>query len=182
MKTSAGPVRATVGLLLAGLFLAVVAIPNCTGPPPQPIPDAAAVEAELRQFEEAHRQAIEAKDVDRVIEFYAPDLITVSPETGIVHGREWIRSACEELFRDYDFHEDFKLADMRILGDRVVATFTYEQRMTPLAGGEPVVVTGKGVGIFKRAEGGALQWEWNSYAPDAPAPAAESADSAKTPG
>ncbi len=164
-----------------GLFAALAVSTGCAGPPAGPTLDPAVVEVELRQFEDAHRLAIEAKDVDRVLEFYAEDLITVSPEMGIVRGREWIRPSVEELFRDYDFCEDFTLVDIRILGDRVAASFTYEQRMTPLAGGEPVVGTGKGVGIFKRLETGAWQWEWNSYAPDAPAPAGESADSAGTP-
>jgi len=182
MKTSVGASRTAVGLLLAGLFLAAVAIPSCAGPPAQEAPEPSVIEAELRQFEDAHRAAIDAKDVDRVLEFYAEDLITVSPETGIVRGREWIRTTCEELFRDYEFHEDFELADIRILGNRVVASFEYTQEMTPLAGGDPVVVTGKGVGVFKRSETGAWQWEWNSYAPDAPASARESADTAKAPG
>ena len=164
----------------AALSLLTVAT-GCSPQAPQAALDAAVVEAELRQFEDAHRAAIDAKDVDGVLEFYAPDLITVSNEGGIVHGRDWIRPSLEQLFRDYDFHEDFTLVDIRILGDRVAASYTYEQSMTPLAGGEPVLGTGKGVGIFKRSETGAWQWEWNAYAPDAPAPAAEGADSTKAP-
>jgi len=165
-----------------GLFAALAVSTGCAGPPAEPALDPAVVEAELRQFEDAHRAAIDAKDVDRVLEFYAADLITVSGESGIVHGRDWIRPSLEQLFRDYEFHEDFTLVDIRILGDRVGASYTYEQRMIPLAGGEPVAGTGKGIGIFKRSEAGAWQWEWNSYAPDVPAAAGEGADSAGTPG
>ncbi|NJD19432.1 MAG: nuclear transport factor 2 family protein [Gemmatimonadetes bacterium] len=152
---------------------------GCASPPAEPGPDPSVIEAELRSFEDAHRAAIDAKDVDRVLAFYAPDLITVSPETGIAHGREWIRSTCETLFRDYDFHEDFTLGDIRIFGDRVAASYTYTQRMAPLSGGEPEVLTGKGVAVLKRSEAGAWQFEWSSYAPDAPAAAAVGADSTK---
>lgn len=161
---------------LTGSLLVLAAL-GCQAPPPEAGLDASAVEAELHQFEDAHRAAIDSMDIDRILEFYAPDLITVSPDGPILRGREWIRSTCEQLFRDYDFHEDFTLIDIRVYGDRVAASFTYEQRMTLLAGGEPVVVTGKGVGIFKRSQAGAWQWEWNSYAPDARAPAGESANS-----
>jgi uncharacterized protein (TIGR02246 family) len=182
MKPFACRSRTAVRPSVTTLVVAVAGAAACAGPPKQPAPDLAAVEAELRQFEDAHRAAIDSKDANRVLEFYAPDLITVSPEGGVQRGRDWIVPVCEQLFRDHDFHEDFKLADIRILGDRVAASYTYEQRMTPLAGGEPVVATGKGVVILKRSESGGWQFEWNSYAPDPAAPAAEGADSTKTPG
>jgi len=178
MGTFPASTGAALPIAVLGLLIAAS---GCYQQPPQPALDAAAVDAELRQFEDAHRAAIDSKDIDRILEFYAPDLITVSPDEGIVHGREWIRATCEQLFRDFDFHEDFTLIDIRMLVDRVVASFEYTQQMTPLSGGEPVVVTGKGVGIFKRSETGAWQWEWNSYAPDARSPAAEGVDSTKAP-
>lgn len=162
-----------------GLLAAFAAGTGCAGPPAEPTLDPTVVEVELRLFEDAHRAAIDAKDVDGVLGFYAPDLITVSPEMGIVHGRDWIRPSLAQLFRDYDFHEDFTLVDIRILGDRVAASYTYEQSMTPLAGGELIAGKGKGMGIFKRSDAGAWQWEWNSYTADVSAAATESAESAE---
>jgi len=171
------PSTPTALALCAGL----AGVLGCAEPPVQEAQDPSVIEAELRRFEDDHRAAIDAKDVEGVLAFYAEDLITVSPEMGIVHGRDWIRTTCEELFRDYDFREDFTLVDIRILGDRVVASYTYEQRMTPLAGGEAVLGTGKGMVIIARSSAGAWQIEWNSYAPDAPAAGGESADSTETP-
>ncbi len=132
--------------------------------------DVSAVAAQLRAFETAHERAIDAKDVEAILRFYAPDLITVSPGQPILRGREWIRSTMAELYRTYDFHERFTLGDIRLLGDRVAATVEYEQRMTRLSGGTPLVETGKGMCILKRSAGNMWQFEWNAYAPD-PKPA-----------
>ena len=124
------------------------------------------VVAELRAFESAHENAIDAKDVEAVVGFYAPDLITVSPGQPILRGRDWIRSTMAELYRTYHFHESFTLGDIRLFGDRVAATLEYKQRMTPLAGGAPLVETGKGICILKRSADKNWQFEWNAYAAD----------------
>ena len=148
------------GMLWAG------ALP-CVAQTPQTVSaDVSTVAAELRAFEAAHEKAIDAKDVEAILGFYAPDLITVSPGQPILRGRDWIRSTMAELYRTYDFHESFTLGDIRLLGDRVAATLEYTQRMTPLAGGAPLVETGKGICILKRSAENKWQFEWNAYAAD----------------
>jgi uncharacterized protein (TIGR02246 family) len=130
---------------------------------------AATVESELRQLRIGHREAVDSRSSDAILQFYAPDLITVAPGKPILRGREWIREACDELFRDFDFHEDFDFVDIRIMGDRIAASYEYSQQMTPLTGGESVIQTGKGIFILKRSEAGRWQIEWNAYTTD-PAP------------
>lgn len=140
------------------------------------------VEAELREFEAAHEAAIDAKDIDACIAFYSPNLITIAAGEPIQRGREWIRPLMEEIYRTCEFHETFTLSDVRIMGDRVAATYQYSQSMTPLSGGLGQVVTGRGMGILKRTGHGAWQWEWNAYSADAPRERDREDRTAETPG
>ena len=126
------------------------------------------VKSELRAFEEAYREAIDRKDIEGILQFYSPDLITVTQGEPIQYGKDWLRPLMQELYQEYDFHEEFKLDNIKIIGDRVVATLQYSQKMTPLQGGQPVIQTGKGVCVLKKSDSGTWQFEWNSYSPDDP--------------
>ena len=125
--------------------------------------DPSIVEKELRAMEIGHRTAVDAKDIDGILRYYASDLITISPGETILYGKEWIRANLADLYKTYDFHEDFKFIDIKIIGDRAAASFSFTQLMTPLVGGEKIEHTGKGMCILKRSELKNWQFEWNSY-------------------
>lgn len=125
--------------------------------------DTAVVEKELRAMEAGHRTAIESKDVDAVLRYYATDLITIAPGEPIHYGNEWVRAAVADIFRAYEFHEDFTFIDIKVIGDRVAASLRFSQQMTPLAGGEKIEQTGQGMCILKRNDRDIWQFEWNSY-------------------
>ncbi len=62
------------------LFCAIL-IAGCAEQKTKPGLDPETVNAELKAFQDAHREAIEAKDIEGIFQFYSPDLITV--ETGM---------------------------------------------------------------------------------------------------
>jgi ketosteroid isomerase-like protein len=117
-------------------------------------------------METAHREAIDAKDIEGILQFYSTDYINVGPDGPILYGRGFIRTNMTELYKTYDFHEDFKFVDIRIIGDRIAASYTATSQMTPLAGGDTVKDTGKGMCILKLSEKNAWQFEWNAYSID----------------
>jgi len=121
------------------------------------------VEKELRAMEIAHKAAIDSKDIEGVLQFYSSDLITISPGEPILYGNDWIRTTLNDLYNNYDFTEDFKFIDIRIIGDRVAASYSFTQQTTPLAGGEKIEQTGKGMVILKQDEMKNWQFEWNAY-------------------
>ena len=121
------------------------------------------VEKELRGMEIAHKAAIDSKDIEGILQFYSSDLITISPGEPILYGNDWIRTTLNDLYNNYDFTEDFKFIDIRIIGDRVAASYSFTQQMTPLAGGEKIEQTGKGMVILKQDEMKNWQFEWNAY-------------------
>jgi ketosteroid isomerase-like protein len=118
---------------------------------------------ELRALEIAHKAAIDSKDIEGILRFYSSDLVTISPGEPILYGKDWIRITLNDLYNTYDFTEDFKFIDIKIIGDCVAASYSFTQQMTPLAGGEKVEQTGKGMAILKQDEMKNWQFEWNSY-------------------
>lgn len=150
------------------LLLFFILITSCSNDKSKSVLDPATVDAELKAFQVAHREAIDAKDIEGIFQFYSPDLITIGPEMPIQYGNQYFRPTLTELFADFDFHENFTLSDIRIIGDRVAATYKFTQQMTPLKGGETIKQTGKGMCIIKRIEAGKWQFEWNAYVYDTP--------------
>lgn len=144
----------------------LIFVTSCSKQAVAPGLDPIVVEKELRAMETGHRKAIDSKDIDGVLKYYAPNLITISPEEPIRYGNEWIRATVAELYGTYDFYEDFKFIDMRIIGDRVAASYSFSSQMIPLAGGEKIEQTGKGMCILKLSESKVWQFEWNSYCYD----------------
>lgn len=150
------------------LLLCFIFITGCINSKPKSVLDQATVESELKAFQIAHREAIDAKDIEGIFQFYSPDLITVGPEMPIQYGNQYFRPTLTNLFAEYDFHENFTLNDIHIIGDRVAATYQFTQQMTPLKGGETIKQTGKGMCIIKRIETGKWQFEWNAYVYETP--------------
>jgi hypothetical protein len=97
----------------------------------------------------------------------------VSSEEPIQYGREFIRPNMTKIYQAFDFHEDFRLIDTRIVGDRVAATYKWWSQTTPLTGGKTVVDSGKGLCLVKRSETGSWQFEMNAYTSDVVPPAAK---------
>jgi ketosteroid isomerase-like protein len=144
----------------------IILASSCSRPTPKPELDLNTVEKELRAFETLHRNAIDSKDIDGILQCYSPDYINVSADGPILYGRDFIRTNMSELYKTFDFHEDFKFVDIRIIGDRVAATYTASSQMTPLAGGETVKETAKGLCILKLSETKTWQFEMNAYSYD----------------
>jgi ketosteroid isomerase-like protein len=152
--------------LFTCIFVLLVGLFGCSRTAPKTDINLETVEKELQVLRVAHRAAIDSKNIEGILQFYSPDLITLSPGQTIMYGPEYIRPTLEELYKTYDFHEDFTLSDIHIIGDRAIATLMYEQKMTPLCGGDTAKETGRGMCIFKKSETGIWQFEWNTYFPD----------------
>jgi ketosteroid isomerase-like protein len=136
---------------------------SCSRPTNNSKLDPIIVEKELRAMEIAHKTAIDSKDIEGILQFYSSDLITIFPGEPILYGKDWARTTLNDLYNTYDFCEDFKFIDIRIIGDCVAASYSFTQQMTPLAGGEKIEQTGKGMCILKQEETKNWQFEWNAY-------------------
>ena len=153
-------------LWIISVFSLLLCLYNCSNPESNSNLDLKIIEPELRSMESNHRTAVDNKNMEGILKFYATDLITISQGEPILYGRDWIIETMNELYKTYDFQEDFKFLDLRIVGDKVAASFTFKQQMHPLSGGETIIQTGKGMCILKQSEAGNWQFEWNCYSYD----------------
>lgn len=150
----------------AAIIGLIILVSSCSRPTSKPELDLNTVEKELRAFETLHRKAIDSKDIEGILQCYSPDYINVSADGPILYGRDFIRTNMSELYKTNDFHEDFKFVDIRIIGDRVAASYTWSSQMAPLVGGDTIKDTGKGMCILKLSETKIWQFEWNAYSID----------------
>jgi len=156
----------TGGYLFTCIILLLVGLFGCSRTAPKTDLKLETIQKELQELRVAHKAAIDSKNIEGILQFYSPDLITLSPGQPIMYGPEYIRPTMEELYKTYDFHEDFMLSDIHIVGDRVAAALIFEQKMVPLTGGDTIKETGRGMCILKKSENGIWQFEWNTYFPD----------------
>ncbi len=160
---------------LAAAFALTVILAGCKQAPPPPAADThdADVKA-IRDVETAMAQAIAAKDVDKVMAFYADDASLFKKDAPVVNGTAAIKAAWKPVLEDRNFSltDVLDKVDVAKSGD-----LGYSQSVFTATSADPKtkkVLTMKGneVVVFKKqADGG---WKCvadigNEDAPPAPA-------------
>ena len=130
---------------------------------------AAQQEAEEEQFVEAamaNENAFQSGDVDRIIEFYAEDAVSMPPGFPVSTGKEAIEADLRAFFDEFDLDREFTLVDYEVTGEVATRTGEWTQTLTPKAGGDPMIAeTGRCVLGFKKVGD---EWKvaletWNTY-------------------
>lgn len=113
----------------------------------------------------AYEEAFQAGEVDRVIEFYAPDAVSLPPGYPPSVGREAIEADLTGFFSEFDLEREFDLVDYEVAGDNATRLGEWTQTLTPKAGGDPIVETGRCVLGWRKINGEwKVVWEiWNTY-------------------
>jgi ketosteroid isomerase-like protein len=113
----------------------------------------------------AYEDAFQAGDVDRLIEFYAEDAISLPPGFPASKGKEAIEADLGFFFDEFALERDFSLVDYEITGDSATRLGEWTQTLTPTAGGDPIFETGRCILGWTRINGEwKVVWEiWNTY-------------------
>jgi ketosteroid isomerase-like protein len=132
------------------------------------------------QFREAVMEvenAFQSGDVDRIIEYYAEDAISMPPGFPTSIGREAIEADLRFFFDEFTMDREFTLVDVDMRGDYATRRGEWTQILTPKASGEPIVEVGRCVLGFKKVnDEWKVAWEiWNTYEPATTGPAANMA-------
>ena len=117
-------------IVISGVSL-LLCFCGCLKPAGEPAIDAKAVEAELRKFESNHKMATDSKDIENILLSYAEDAITIMPGEPVMYGREWIRNFLEKLYKTHELYNNFEFVDIRIIADRVAASYRFEEQIIP---------------------------------------------------
>jgi len=136
-------------------------------------PDAPIPLADVTQDEQfyatvmAAEHAFQSGEVDKMIEYYAEDAISMPPGFPASVGKAAIDADLRYFFGEYELDRDFTVVDYEIAGETATRTGEWTQTLTPHAGGEPIVETGRCIFGFKQVDDEwKIAWEiWNTYEP-----------------
>jgi len=136
-------------------------------------PEASGERAALRQADIEFAKAAGAKDVDRLVSFYAADAAMFPPNAAIVTGKEAIRKLWSQTVAlpAYSLSWQASKVEVSRAGDLGYLLGTYEETMNDPEG-KPVTERGKYVAVWRKQA--SADWKvvadiWNT---DQPPPAA----------
>jgi ketosteroid isomerase-like protein len=151
--------------LILGACQPIVTQPESVAPEQD---SAAQQKAEEERFVEAamaNENAFQSGDVGQIIEFYAEDAVSMPPGFPVSTGKEAIEADLRAFFDEFDLDREFTLVDYEVTGDYATRQGEWTQTLTPKAGGDPIVETGRCVLGFKKVgDEWKVAWEiWNTY-------------------
>ncbi len=150
-----------VALLLALILGACIA-------PDVPISSVDATQDE--QFYEivmASERAYQSGEVDKMIEYYAEDAISMPPGFPASVGKAAIDADLRYFFDEYELDREFTVVDYEVSGETATRTGVWTQTLTPRGGGDPIIEVGRCILGFKQVDDEwKIAWEiWNTYEP-----------------
>jgi uncharacterized protein (TIGR02246 family) len=107
-------------------------------------------EAQFTEVVFAVEEAVQAGDVDRIMEFYADDVVTILPGVPPLVGKDAVRADWDYFFDTYTLDRDAELVYVDVSGDTAVRRMAWTNTLTPKDGGDPIVDTGNCVVGFKK--------------------------------
>jgi ketosteroid isomerase-like protein len=127
--------------------------------------DSQAQEDEFLEAVWAHENAFQAGDVDQLTELYAEDAVSMPPGFPASVGQRAIEADLRFFFDEFALDREFSLANYEIAGDYATRQGEWTQTLTPKAGGDPIVETGRcTLGFKKLDDEWQVVWEiWNTY-------------------
>lgn len=126
--------------------------------------DAEAVRGLIGRFHEA----FEGGDVDSLVAIYTADAVVLPPGGAVQVGSAAIRASFQDAFAQYTLTSTHAIDEVEVLGDWGFVRWTSQTNLTPKDGGDPTLVSSRGISIARRqADGG---WKiardiWNHDAP-----------------
>ena len=132
-------------------------------------PDVEAVKTTLDQAV----AAFHAGDLEALLVHYADDAVTIAPNEPPIIGKVALRSAWQLPFAENTFQLTASPDEVVVAGDLAVMRLSWEETVTPKGGGEPTVMRGHWLIIWrKQSDGSWKDWrEMLTVVPPPPPPA-----------
>ncbi len=115
------------------------------------MPDIAVDEAAIRRVDAGLVAALNTRDVDRWLSFFAPDAKMMPPGALPIEGKEAIRNFIGELLTLPDFFVAHHLQSVEVsrCGDLAWVSYSYELTVKDPSG-KPVTEKGKDISIYRK--------------------------------
>ncbi len=104
----------------------------------------------VRRVIDDWRNAVNAGDADQILRIAADDLEMMPPGQAALSGmsaREFLRGFVTQFRAEL---QPFRNEEIIVCGDWAFQRYTYELRLTPKAGGDPLTERGDGIHMFRR--------------------------------
>ncbi len=149
-------------------FALVLTLAGCAHVPPT----ATSSVSELTALDSRLQKAVEVRDLDLIVSFYAEDAVLLPAAEPTVIGREAIRSEWKHILAIPDFTNSSSLSKVEVSnsGDMAYSMGTYRSTMMG-EDGKPTVEPGKWLSVWKRQEDGSWRIVVDTYNTDVPPPA-----------
>ena len=109
-------------------------------------------EAQFTEVVFAVEEAMQTGDVDRLMEFYADDAVTILPGVPPLEGKDAVQADWEYFFDTFTLDRDSELVYVDVSGDSAVRRMEWTNTLTPKDGSDPIVDTGNCVVGFKKVD------------------------------
>lgn len=146
--------RKTWQFVTGGFLLLLLA--GCNTTPPAPAVDLAAEEAKIRDAEATDMKSWAAKDVDKILAFYADDATLMTPGVPAMKGKDAMRSMLKTMVADPNLKLEFGAQRVEVAksGDVAFSQGTYTLVVTDPKTKKPITDKGSYVtGYKKQADG-----------------------------
>jgi uncharacterized protein (TIGR02246 family) len=156
--------------------VAFVAVLTGCNPAPPPVHDTRDEDARaIRKVEAAWSQAFAAKDLNKVVAFYADDASVFLPGSPVLSGAPAIKAAMKPMLADKKYSLIFASTKIQVskAGDIAYSQGAYTSRRTDPKTRQVLIEKGKYVTVYMKQADGAWKAVADSVSFDAPATKAE---------
>lgn len=108
-------------------------------------------------------EALSRGDLDRVMEVYADDVISMPADQPPLRGKEAVRAMWESLLRDFTIDSSVSVEEIEVSGDWAFERGAYRMKLTPIGGGAPIEDEGKYLDIVRRQGDGSWKYARVSF-------------------
>ena len=153
------------------LFLSVLVLTACAAPPAV-VDDTAQEEADIQAINriiELWDEVWAAGDVDAILALVTDDYIGMESNRPAIVGKEAFRESQQSFFDEYSVQDPKSVSEeSRLAGDWAYGRGSWSGTYIPKAGGDPIHVTIKWMGISERQADGSWKISRLSSSPDHP--------------
>lgn len=146
------------------LLLCTILVTGCYPQTVTTEADAEAITAVFAEFD----AAVAAGDLDRILTWYADDVVSMPPDMPARVGIDAMRASMQENMDQFTFELTSQVEEVEVAGDMAVALVSWSETLTPKAEGDVMDMQGKWIVVFKRqADGSWKCWRemWSTYEP-----------------
>ena len=120
---------------------------------------------EVREMEAA---SVNNADSSSIPKIYSQDVEYIPPGEPVLKGTDAVREWHMALIEQFDADLEYTASDIKVMGDWAIEQYEGNVKMTPKAGGDPIVEQVRGIHVYRRGEDGT--WKitkdiWNYHVP-----------------